>query len=94
MNNSVTSSEETRLDPTIALTIFAAIHEEVCRARAQYPKFSSVHEGFAFISAEVDDLWAEVKKQPHKLYPSALRAEAIQVAAMAIRFLYDLTEAK
>lgn len=94
MNNSATSSEETRLDPTIALTIFAAIHEEVCRARAQYPKFASLHEGFAFIEAETDDLWAEIKKPLDKRDAVALRREAIQVAAMAIRFLYDLTEAK
>lgn len=89
MNNSATSSEETRLDPTIALTIFAAIHEEVCRARAQYPKLANEYEGVARIQAETGDLWNATHIQRDLI---AMRTEAIQVAAMAIRFLYDLTE--
>lgn len=47
------------------------------------------HEGYAVILEELDELWEECKqKRPD---PSRMRAEAIQVAAMALRFAVDLT---
>jgi hypothetical protein len=39
---------------------------------------------------EVDELWDEVKKSPHKRDEQAMQAEAVQVAAMALRFLVDV----
>ncbi len=75
------------------------------RANAKFPSLNSAHEGFAVLAEEVDELWDEVKTNPNK-HPAAipgdteynfrkhkerLRGEAIQVAAMALRFITDLT---
>lgn len=57
------------------------------RAAAKFPKFNSAHEGYAVLLEEVDELWDEVKKNPRNA--TAMRTEAIQVAAMAMRFLID-----
>jgi hypothetical protein len=59
-------------------------------AISRYPAFHSAHEGYAIILEEVDELWTEVKKSPKKRDPILMREEAIQVAAMALRFLIDV----
>ena len=62
-----------------------AIERELIKATKKYGPFHSTHEGYAVIHEELDELWEEVKK--NKL--GAARKEAIQVAAMALRFLVD-----
>ncbi len=56
--------------------------------------FNSYHEGFAVLWEEVDELWDEVKasKPVSQGYSNEkeMQKEAIQVAAMAMRFIYDL----
>ncbi|KKL84124.1 hypothetical protein LCGC14_1967880 [marine sediment metagenome] len=52
--------------------------------------FNSYHEGYAVILEELDELWEEVKKNPRTRSVSRMRNEAVQVAAMALRFLVDL----
>lgn len=68
------------------------VNDEVLHACVRYPKFNSAHEGYAVLLEEVDELWDEVKKSPRKREPKAMREEAIQVAAMAMRFLVDVCE--
>ena len=53
--------------------------------------FSCYHHGYAVILEELDELWEEVKKKPRDRNKDALREEAMQVAAMGIRFMVDLT---
>ncbi len=60
---------------------------EYRRAKEIFPPFNSAHEGFAVLKEEVDELWQEVK---HGENPADLKAEAIQVGAMAMRFLVDV----
>jgi hypothetical protein len=60
-------------------------------ANANFPPMRSEHEGYAILLEEVEELWDEIKKSPKKRDRVALRKEAIQVAAMALRFLGDLT---
>ena len=67
----------------------AAIRAEVDRARAKYPEFNSFHEGYAVLLEEVDELWDEVKRRDVDL--NKMRTETLQVAAMAVRFLVELT---
>ena len=67
--------------------ICKAVLIEYYRATSLHGSFNSTHEGYAVIKEEVDELWDEVKKNgPSK----ALREEAIQIAAMAIRFCMDI----
>lgn len=57
--------------------------KELEKANAKFPLFNSDHEGFAVILEEVDELWGDIKAN-RKI---EARQEAIQVAAMAIKFL-------
>ena len=59
-------------------------------ASGAFPPFTSAHEGYAILKEEVDELWDEVKKKPSLRSNMALEKEAIQVAAMALRFLVDV----
>jgi hypothetical protein len=66
---------------------------EFYRATSEFPAFHSAHEGYAVLKEEVDELWDEVKTkrvQFPELHRAAMRKEAIQVAAMAIRFVFDV----
>jgi hypothetical protein len=64
----------------------AKVLAELERATAKFGTFNSSHEGYAIIKEEVDELWDDIKA--NKLYSA--KEEAVQVAAMAIRFLIDL----
>ena len=64
--------------------------EELDVATGQFGAFHSAHEGFAVLKEEVDELWEEVKKGPSCRNRNALRQEAVQVAAMALRFIVDV----
>lgn len=82
------------------------VRQELERARAKFPAFNSGHEGYAVLLEEVEELKAEVFWGPTTEWPDPLftppretrddartrrmRAEAIQVAAMAIRFIEDV----
>ena len=82
-----------------------AVLLEYKSATDKFPPLNSSHEGFAVLKEEVDELWDEVKSNPHKapgaikddpernirVHKERMRAEAIQVAAMALRFLQDCT---
>ncbi len=67
---------------------FDAVQIELAEARTKFPDFNSKHEGFAVLWEEVDELWDEVKTN----HPHRAREEAIQVAAMAIKFLIDVCD--
>lgn len=68
------------------------VYEEVQRAKAKYEfDFSSQHEGYAVILEELDELWEEIKKNEKNYDIEAQRKEAIQCAAMCIRFIAELT---
>ncbi len=71
----------------------SAVFEELCRANVAFPPFRSAHEGWALLREQVDGLWGAVKvKQGSPERLEAMQREAVQVAAMAIRFLTDVTE--
>lgn len=70
------------------------IVDELQSAVAAFPRFNSAHEGFAVIAEEVDELWREVMANKGgtrvAINRDDMRKEAIQVAAMAMRFVIDL----
>ena len=65
---------------------------ELTSARKQYPAMNSPHEGYAVILEELDELWDEVKKKPTARSKKLMRAEAVQVAAMALRFIVNVCD--
>lgn len=71
--------------------IIKDVVREYNNASAIYPAFNTGHEGFAILLEEVDELWEAVRlKQSNPERPYKMKREAIQVAAMAIRFLHDV----
>jgi hypothetical protein len=77
-----------KLDPDRAYNIAQEVLNELAAAIAEHAPMHSGHEGYAVIKEELDELWEEVRKK--KQHPDRMRKEATQVAAMAMRFLYDV----
>ncbi len=69
--------------------------DELDRAVDCFDPFASAHEGYAILKEEVDELWELVKRKGDLLNGTprheAMRREACQVAAMAVRFMLDVT---
>ena len=80
--------------PVPKSTAFQEVTDELARARAAWPAMHSIHEGYALILEELDELWDLVKVNQNKHDRAKMRHEAMQVAAMAIRFMEDLCEEK
>ena len=78
-------------DDTKRVHAVAQVVKEYTVATNTYPSFHSPHEGFAIILEEVDELKAEVFKKQTEHDVDAMQKEAKQIAAMAIRFMVDLT---
>ena len=62
------------------------ILKEYRKATMKFSAFNSTHEGYAVILEELDELWDEIKNNSTR---GCLRKEAIQVAAMGLRFIVD-----
>ena len=69
---------------------FHTIKDQIYKTTAKFPPFNSAHEGYAVLREEVDELWEAIKKKDKD--HGAIQKEAIQVAAMALRFLEDVCE--
>lgn len=67
-----------------------AVAAEVTHAEATWPPMNSAHEAYGVLLEEVDELWAHVKTKQSRRDLPAMRKEALQVAAMAIRFARDV----
>jgi hypothetical protein len=65
---------------------------ELSDATEKFGSFASAHEGYAVIKEELDELWEWVRSKDD---PSRqrMRQEAIQIAAMGIRFVMDVCDA-
>ncbi len=71
-------------------SVFTDVGEELGRAMTSFPAMRSAHEGYAVLYEEIDELWQEVKLKQTARDAAKMRHEAVQVAAMAIRFAIDV----
>lgn len=76
-------------DAATVAQLHAEIDAELARA-GKWPPMNSAHEGYGVLMEEVDELWDHVKTRQKSRDLAAMRAEAIQVAAMALRFAHDI----
>ena len=65
---------------------------ELDSAMEKFPLFNSSHEGYAVILEEMDELWDEVKNNKNPKSIVNQKKEAIQIGAMAIKFLISCCE--
>lgn len=63
-----------------------AVRQELLSATGKFGPFASAHEGYAVLKEEVEELWDEIKGGQDR---DRMREEAVQVAAMAMRFVLD-----
>ncbi len=76
--------------PTELFAVLAAVVVELQQAQAKFPPFNTAHEGYAMLFEEVDELWQHVKVKQGLRLTHEMRREAIQVAAMALRFALEV----
>lgn len=80
-------------NPDARLRVVQIGHEATelaSRCMTDWPPFNSAHEAFAVLKEEVDELWDHVKTNQTKRDIPAMYSEAIQVAAMALRFATEI----
>ncbi len=70
--------------------ILLEVEQEDYLAMAMHEPMNSVHEAYAIILEELEEFWQEVRKRKNKRDIRNMRKELIQIAAMAIRTIYDL----
>lgn len=71
---------------------------ELRRAQRKFPRaFVNLHEAFAVLEEERDELWTAIKRNHNDgldAREQEARAEAVQVAAMAVRMILDCVDCK
>jgi NTP pyrophosphatase (non-canonical NTP hydrolase) len=78
------------MEKLIQRDALSLVDHELNIARHAWPQFNSAHEGFAVLLEELDELWEHVKTNQKRRDIAAMRKEALQVAAMALRFAIDI----
>lgn len=68
--------------------LLAAVEVELVAAVARYGDFASLHEGYAVLLEEADELFDEIKVKSADRDLKKVRAEALQVAAMALKLAH------
>ena len=71
------------------LSAMLLIGEEHASAVGKFGKFHNAHEGWGVLREEYLELEAEIMKKDRNI--DQMRKEAVQVGAMALRFIIDIT---
>lgn len=68
-------------------TAIKLVVDELENANNKFALFNSSHEGYAVLLEEVDELWDEIKNNKDPMSIMNQKKEAVQIGAMAIKFL-------
>ncbi len=77
---------------TDEVKILSDILDEIDRAKVHGDKYASLHEAYAVLAEEVDEVWDIVKQKKSKRSAADLRAELNQVAAVAIKMIGSMDQ--
>lgn len=72
------------------VNILAEICAEIERAKVHTEQFRSLHEAYAVILEEVEEVWSITAQKRKERDPDSLRKELIQVAAMAVKAIESM----
>lgn len=67
------------------------IYDKMLEAEEKYGEFASGHEAYGVMMEEMEELWNEIKKKPYKRDANTMIIESIDIAAVAIRFAYQIS---
>ena len=76
--------------PTIGNDLTEEIDDELHSAKKHGTTFASLHEGYAVILEELDEIWDVTRQKKMDRDRNALRKEFIQLAAMAVKAIHSL----
>lgn len=68
------------------------VFAEVARAESLHPPMNSAHEGYGIIDEEFEELKKHVFMKQKNRDLNEMRKEAIELAAMAVRFVRDVID--
>lgn len=68
------------------------VRDELLRAISLHGPLHSAHEGYSVLLEEMDELWDHVKMKQKDRDMEAMRKEAVQVAAMALKFITQICD--
>jgi len=71
-------------------SFLGAMAEEISRVEKKHKPLNSLHEAYAVLAEEVDELWDEVKKKRRHRDDDAIYSELVQIATAAWRTARDL----
>lgn len=77
-----------RLEKTRQAIVLNMVADELSRALIIHGSMTSPHEGYAVILEELDELWTET--MANRGHSERAMKEAIQIAAMGLRYVMDL----
>lgn len=70
---------------TAKADFLTAVDAEETAARRHESTFHSLHEAYAIILEEVDELWEITRLKKRNRKPEDIRKELVQIAAMAVK---------
>lgn len=93
MSGDTADCEKRKYDPSLIVgdirhLAFEAAGEAL-KGLELFGPMNSAHEAYAVMLEEVDELWEHVKTNQKRRDLEAMRKEAMQVAAMALRFAHE-----
>lgn len=74
----------------IGVELAEQIDTELVRAAAHGEKFASLHEAYAVMLEELDEVWDLTRLKKRDRDRASIRKELIQLAAMAIKAVHSM----